>query len=220
MPDYKKTFTPRYRFPGPNTVAFEGESCGRMRVLVLPTGPVYEADNDRARWPCFFPAPLLVITAAAADGRTNMMPCGSTMMVNRHPLTIAACVAYAEINVRYRRRETLAMIEDAGVFGVCVFSDEDRFVEAVNLSGNLSVADGVDKFRRAGLTPIVGRETGTVLVKEAPICYECRLVGTRRLGTHKMLLGEVAAITMDPRLARGDAQLLWHPLPRIVPVED
>ena len=219
MPDYKKTFTPRYRFPGPNTVAFQGRRRGRMRALVLPRGPVYEADNDRARWPCFFPAPLLVITVVAEDGRFNMMPCGSTMMVNRHPLTIAASIAYAEINVRYRRRETLEMIERAGVFGVCVFSDQEHFVEAVNLSGNLSIADGIDKFRDAGLTPLRGRETGTVLVKEAPVCYECRLAEARRLGTHKMLFGEVLAVTLDQRIARGDTRLLWHPLAKIVPAE-
>jgi hypothetical protein len=57
--EYQKSFRADYRFPAKDTVAFEyDEIKGNMAIKYLSPLPEdqVEVDNDRARWPCFFPS--------------------------------------------------------------------------------------------------------------------------------------------------------------------
>jgi len=55
-----------------------------------------------------------LITTWAAPAVPTLIPCGSTTIVSRQPLVVAACVSYASINERYAPRASLELIRKAG----------------------------------------------------------------------------------------------------------
>ena len=216
---YQKSFTPHYRFPAATTVAFEADEfvSGRaVRHLPHETAKQVERDNDRARWPCFFPSSVGMITTETTDGRPNLMPCGSTTIVSRHPLVIAPCVSYAAINARYAPRATLEQIRRTGRFGCGVPYISDNVLEAIRYAGNISWQADPDKIRTAGLT--VDPQSATPRLLELPIHFDCEVRGEVRLGTHSMFLGEVRRISVREDVS-SERPLQWNPWPGIAPVE-
>jgi flavin reductase (DIM6/NTAB) family NADH-FMN oxidoreductase RutF len=197
---YQKGYTPRYKFPAANTVAFEPDDTGHGMAIKhlgpLPEDQV-EANNDRARWPCFFPSPTGMITAWADEGQANLMPCGSTTIISRHPLIIAPCVSYSAINERYAPRASLEIIRKAGSFGCGVAYINDEMTKAIRYSGTTSFANDPEKIANSGLH--TSRRPLAPQLDDLPIHFECDLVGEIRMGTHIMFLGEVKSI-----LVRGD----------------
>ena len=215
---YQKSFTPHYRFPAPSTVAFEGYeiAAGRaVRHLPHEAAEQIERDNDRARWPCFFPSSVGMITCDTPDGRPNLMPCGSTTIVSRHPLIIAPCVSYAAINTRYAPRATLEQIRRTGRFGCGVPYLADHVLEAIRYAGNISWQVDPDKVRSAGLT--IDPRSDTPRLLDLPIHFDCEVRHELRLGTHVMFLGEVRRITVREDLT-SERPLQWNPWAGIAPV--
>ena len=212
---YQKSYTPHYRFPAANTVAFEADEFNARRaVRHLPheAAEQVERDNDRARWPCFFPSSVGMITCETPNGGANLMPCGSTTIVSRHPLVIAACVSYAAINARYAPRATLEQIRRTGRFGCGVPYLADDVLEAIRYAGNTSWEAVPDKIRKAGLT--IDPQSNTPRLLNLPIHFDCEVRGELRLGTHIMFLGEVRRISVRADLT-SDNPLRWNPWPSI-----
>src|SRR4029077_17992196 len=110
-----------------------------------------EVDNDRARWPCFFPSSAGMITSWCEDGTPNVMPCGSTTIVSRNPLVIAPCISYARINDRYAARASLELIRKGGRFRCGVPFINDVVVDAMRYAGKVSITLDRDKVANAGL---------------------------------------------------------------------
>ncbi len=208
---YQKGYTPRYTFPAANTVAFESDDTAHgmaiKHLAPLPEDQV-EVDNDRARWPCFFPSPAGMITTWTADGQPNLMPCGSTTIISRHPLIIAPCVSYSAINERYAPRASLDIIRQAGAFGCGVAYIDDSVTDAIRYSGTTSFSDDPDKIANSGLH--VSRRPLAPQLDDLPIHFECELVGENRLGTHIMFLGEVKSILVRQDLT-PDTPMTWSP---------
>jgi flavin reductase (DIM6/NTAB) family NADH-FMN oxidoreductase RutF len=215
---YAKGFTPDYRFPSSSTVCFEADELhGDMAVKHLPALPEdqVEVDNDRARWPCFFPSSVGLITTWSSEGLPNLMPCGSTTILSRFPLTIAPCVSYARINERYAPRASLPLIRSAGRFGCAVPYLHPQMVEAIWYAGNTSLQHDPCKIANAGLNVLDG---GAVpVLQAAPIHYDCEVVGEVRLGTHIMFLGEVREIRVRPDVSVSNP-LEWYPWAAVEPV--
>jgi flavin reductase (DIM6/NTAB) family NADH-FMN oxidoreductase RutF len=192
---YKKGFTPHYSFPSAGTIAFEADSIENgMAVKYLSPLPEdqVEVDNDKARWPCFFPSSAGMITSWAADGTPNLMPCGSTTIVSRHPLVIAPCVSYARINERYAPRTSLDIIRRTGKFGCGVPFINDVVLDAIRYAGNTSLAKDPQKVARAGLH--VEPNDWAPVLSALPVHFDCQVVDEVALGTHIMFLGEVRRI--------------------------
>ncbi|MBT7136677.1 MAG: hypothetical protein HN889_02320 [Rhodospirillaceae bacterium] len=214
---YQKGYTPNYKFPAANTVAFESDGAENgmaiKHLAPLPEDQV-EVDNDRARWPCFFPSPAGMITTWADDGQANLMPCGSTTIVSRHPLIIAPCVSYSRINERYAPRASLDIIRKAGAFGCGVAYIDDNLTKAIRYSGTTSFSDDEDKIANSGLhssyRPLAPH------LDDLPIHFECQLVGEIRLGTHIMFLGEVKSVLVRNDL-NVDNPMNWCPWADVVP---
>jgi len=208
---YVKTYTPNYRFPAEGTVAFEpDDTFGHLAVRhleQLPGGQVV-VDNERARWPCFFPSSAGMLTAWRDDDRPTAMPCGSTGIVSRFPLTVATCISNSAINERYAPRATLGTVRARGRFGVGVPFVDDAVVRAVSYLGNISARVDPDKVAHAGLTVLAG--DGSPLLAELPVHLECRVAGEVTLGTHVMVLGEVDRIHVRHDVHDGNP-LRWSP---------
>jgi flavin reductase (DIM6/NTAB) family NADH-FMN oxidoreductase RutF len=221
--NYVKPYRPDYVFPTRDTVAFAGKPMSRAvphgaHVLDLPSIPLagQQVDNDSARWPCFFPSSLGVITARAPDGTKAAFPCGSTTVLGRHPMIIGISVSYARINERYAPRASLEVVRAAGRFvcGVAVY--QPAVLEAIRFLGNVSLRDTSEKVENCGLTP---RAVGNAFsFAELPVQFECRIVREIPLGTHCLLLGEVEKVLVDARLS-SSAPLEWCPWAGQQPVE-
>lgn len=216
---YLKGYSADYRFPSTTTVGFEHDDVrDGMAVRHLPTGVAAEAqvelDNDRARWPCFFPSSVGMISTWAGDGTPNLMPCGSTTVVSRQPMVIAPSISYRTINERYAARHTFEILERTGRFTCGVpFLDED-LIEAMTYAGNVSLTDNPTKVTDAGLA--FEPEEWAPLLARLPVSYECEVVGTQPLGTHAMIFGEVRRVLVRSDVTR-DNPLEWCPWPDVAP---
>lgn len=215
---YLKGYTPQYAFPSAGTIAFEADGFENgMAIKRLPPLPEdqVEVDNDRARWPCFFPSSAALITTWTDDGLPNLMPCGSTTVISRHPFVIAPCVSYAAINERYAPRQSLELIRKRGKFGCGVPFISDAVITAIRYAGNVSIASDPHKVAHSGLS-VVPNEWAPEL-PALPIHSECEVVGEVRLGTHIMFLGEVRRIRVRADV-RPDNPVEWYPWACVRPV--
>jgi flavin reductase (DIM6/NTAB) family NADH-FMN oxidoreductase RutF len=213
---YWKRYTPHYAYPSSGTIAFEADTVvNGMVVKHLPPLPEdqVEVDNDRARWPCFFPSSLGMITTWTEEGTPNVMPCGSTTIVSRHPLVIASCVSYAAINERYAPRATLGIIRDTGKFGCGIPFINDSIVAAIEYAGNVSFREDPQKVANAGLE--VEQAQWSPVILALPIHFDCEVVGEVRLGTHVMFLGKVRRIQVRADVGM-DNPLEWYPCANVV----
>ncbi|WP_026733397.1 flavin reductase [Fischerella sp. PCC 9605] len=214
---YKKGYTPHYAFPSAGTIAFEADAVFHgMAVKYLPPLPEdqVEVDNDRARWPCFFPSSAGMITSWSPEGYPNLMPCGSTTIVSRHPLVITPCVSYARINERYAPRVSLDIIRKTGKFGCGVPFINDVVINAIRYAGNTSLAKDSQKIARAGLE-VEPNEWAPVL-PALPLHFDCQVIGEVTLGTHIMFLGEVRRIQVRADVT-PENPIEWCPWADVVP---
>ena len=208
---FVKAYQPDYVFPSAGTIAFTAdEHSDGFAIKHLPPLPEdqVEVDNDRARWPCFFPSSVGLITVEDGEGRVGGMACGSTTILSRHPLTVAICVSYARINERYARRASLDLLERADRFGCGVPHYDPDVLEAIRYLGNISRPSDPGKVENCGLTPV--RMGGSIGFAELPVHYDCRIVERKRLGTHVLILGEVENVFVH-RDVTPDNALEWCP---------
>jgi flavin reductase (DIM6/NTAB) family NADH-FMN oxidoreductase RutF len=213
---YQKGYTPEYYFPSFNTVAFEYDCIENgMAVKLLPRLPEdqVEVDNDRARWPCFFPSSAGLITTWGESDVPNLMPCGSTSVLIRHPLCIGICVAYAEINIRYAPRGSARALNETGRFGCGVPFIHATIIDAMKYAGNVSIDKDKQKIQNAGLE-VIAHEWAPML-SALPIHFDCEVKKTVRLGTHVLYLGEVKAIHIREDISPFNP-LAWFPYPDVI----
>lgn len=216
--EYQKSFRADYRFPAKDTVAFEfDEIRANMAVKYLSPLPEdqVEVDNDRARWPCFFPSSAGMITTNPQDGPATCMPCGSTTVVSRHPLVIAPCISYSAINVRYAPRASLKALMEQERFGCGVPFAGDQVLDAIAYLGNVSYAADRDKIAHSGLHLKDGARTP--ILAELPIHFDCKVIDKVHLGTHLMFLGEVERVFVRPDVT-PENPLAWCPWPVVADV--
>lgn len=217
---FTKPYNPNYIFPSTSTVSFDYDvDLNGMAVCFLPPQPIHEIklDNDRARWPCFFPSSAGLITTWAADGRPNLMPCGSTTVISRHPLVIATCISYARINQRYGPRATLEMIRRGGHFGCGVPFLHRDVIQAIRYAGNVSFDEDLDKVRNAGLEWIA--DDASPRLPALPIHYDCEVIDEIRLGTHVMFCGKVRRIVVRNDVTPENG-MTWRPWADVRPRPD
>jgi flavin reductase (DIM6/NTAB) family NADH-FMN oxidoreductase RutF len=186
-----------------------------MAVKYLP--PLLQdqvkTDNDQSRWPCFFPSSLGMITSWADKKTPNLMPCGSTIIVSRHPLTVGICVAYSAINERYAPRSSLGFIRKNRAFTCGVAFIDDAIVEAVHYAGTTSFSEDACKLANTGLTFESGEQAP--YLPALPVHFECMLVGEHPMGTHVLFLGEVTRIIIRKDVTPNNP-FRWRPWADVV----
>ena len=188
-------------------------AAGGLPVVLPPLArDQVQVDNDRARWPCFFPSSVGMITTWTKDGVANLMPCGSTTLLSRQPLVICPAVSYAAINQRYAPRSTLDIIRETGRFSCGVPYLSDKVMSAIRYAGNVSLNHDLNKVENSGLERS-GSEWSPRF-RDLPVHFDCQVTGEVRLGTHILFLGEVKRISV-----RGDVTpanpIQWCPWARL-----
>lgn len=213
---YKKSFSPHYYFPSENTVAFEyNKVMDGMAVKYLPPLPEdqVEVDDDRARWPSFFPSSAGIITTWGEENIPNLMPCGSTSVLIRNPFCIGICVAYAEINIRYAPRGSLKALEKNGRFGCGVPFINPLITDAIKYAGNVSISNDKNKVENSGLE--VWNDNWAPVLPALPLHFDCEIKKVIRLGTHFLFLAEVKTIRVREDVSQMN-QINWYPFPEII----
>ncbi len=212
---YQKGYASDYMFPAKSTTAFFYDKIENgMCIKHLPPLPEdqVEVDNDKARWPCFFPSSVGMITTWGEDGTPNLMPCGSTSILIRHPLCIAICVSYAKVNVRYAPRASLDTLLKNKKFICGVPFVNETVINGIKYAGNISSAQDKHKIANAGLA-FVSEDEGPLL-NALPVHFKCKVVEIVRLGTHFLFLGQTESILVREDVSTEN-KLNWYSYPDV-----
>ena len=132
------------------------------------------------------PAPVWVIGTYDSAGAPNLMTaawCG------------VACSKPPAVSVSLREATySYANIVDRKAFTVSIPS-----AHQARQADFLGVASGrdVDKFSAAGLTATRSDLVDAPYVAEFPLCLECRLLHTLKIGLHTLFVGEIVDVKAD-----------------------
>ena len=106
-----------------------------------------------------------------------------------------------------RQRYTYELISKHNEFGINIPTVEQ--IELVRICGSVSGRD-VDKYEKAGVTPVPGVKIESCLIKECPLSLECQVVHQVDFrGTHQWFVGEIKAVHIDDAYSRDQALMFW-----------
>jgi len=136
-----------------------------------------------------FPTPVLAVGSYDKEGRPNVMTAAWAGICCSQP----PCVAVSLRKATY----SYANIVLRNAFTISIPSQEQwRKADFFGLaSGSL-----MDKFAKAGLTPVRGAFVDAPYVEEFPLVLECRLLQTIELGLHTQFVGEILDVKADPSI--------------------
>ena len=121
-----------------------------------------------------------VVTTLGAEGRTGLTAT-AVASVSDAPPTVLACLAQSS--------RTLAAIEASGVF--CINSLPADLIELAEIFASRRGIDGEARFATARWGTLA---TGAPVLLDAVSAFDCRLVATHDIATHRILIGEVAGL--------------------------
>lgn len=88
------------------------------------------------------------------------------------------------------------MIKETGEFVINLTTKD--MVRGTDLCGVRSGRD-TDKWELSGFTKEEASKVKCPLVKESPVCIECRVTEIKKLGSHDMFMAEILAVDADDR---------------------
>ncbi|UZF94256.1 flavin reductase family protein [Bosea sp. NBC_00550] len=121
-----------------------------------------------------------VVTTQGPDGRTGLTAT-AIASVSDSPPTVLACIA--------RTSRTLAAIEASGAF--CINTLPADLVELAEIFASRRGIDGEARFMTARWDTLA---TGSPVLLDAVSAFDCRLVSTYDIASHRILIGEVVGI--------------------------
>ena len=133
-----------------------------------------------------YPLPAVLVSVADREGKMNMITVAWVGTVCTNPPMVT-------ISVR-PERYSYHMIDESGEFVINLTTE--KLACAADYCGVRSGRD-VDKFKETKLTPEKAEHVKCPLIKESPVCIECRVVRKEELGSHHMFLAEVLAVHVD-----------------------
>ncbi len=107
--------------------------------------------------------------------------------------TLCSSPPMCYISVR-RERKSYEIIKANGEFVINLTNEALSF--AADWCGVRSGRD-YNKFKEMSLTPVMAEKVNAPIIKEAPLCIECRVKEIVTLGTHDMFISEVINIQAD-----------------------
>ena len=130
-----------------------------------------------------YPLPAVLVTAADSQGRANVFTAAWTGTVCTNPPMVY-------ISVR-PERFSHHMILETGEFVLNLTTE--KLAYAVDYCGVKSGRD-TDKFRKLKLWTEPASEVKAPMIKDAPVCIECRVTEVKHLGSHDLFLAKVLAV--------------------------
>lgn len=109
--------------------------------------------------------------------------------------TICTNPAMCYISVR-PERHSYDLIKNSGEFVINLTTEDMAF--ATDWCGVKSGKD-VNKFEAMGLTPVMGEMVKAPIIKESPLCIECRVKEIVKLGSHDMFIAEVLNVQANKK---------------------
>ena len=120
------------------------------------------------------------IITSCHEGRRFGMTATAVCSASADPPTVLICVN--------RGTTTHQAIDDAQVFCVNVLRHEDRELSGLFSGGGAGEIRGEDRFRSAKWAQLA---TGSPVLENALVSFDCRVVNRLVHGTHSIFLGEV-----------------------------
>ena len=134
----------------------------------------------------FIPMPV-VLVGTQVEGRANFMAVGWCARVNGNPPMIACGIA--------KNHYTPKGMEESKTFSINIPSSD--LLEKTDYCGLVS---GAKTDKSEVFTAFYGSLETAPMIKECPICIECRLVQTVTLPTHYLYIGEIIGAYADERV--------------------
>ncbi|WP_449242196.1 flavin reductase family protein [Desulfovibrio sp.] len=136
---------------------------------------------------------LTTIVGAHCGGRPNFLAVAHLSPMNH------GRPQYLAIGLNQSHHTNAGIVEN-GQFSICIPSQD--LLEKTDYVGLVS-GKTTDK---SGLFDIFhGRLPAAPLIRECPVCMECRLHQTLVLGTHDIFIGELVTTHADPSVLTGGA---------------
>lgn len=138
------------------------------------------------------PVPCVLISCADENGNANVMTAAWAGTVCSDPVMVS-------VSIR-KSRYSHDIIEKTGEFVMNLTTEE--MVRAVDYAGIYS-GRKIDKFNLKGrlhLTKEKAHIVNAPCIKESPVCLECKVKQTLRLGSHDMFVAEVVSTDIDEKL--------------------
>ncbi len=145
---------------------------------------------SRAIWkPGTFVYPIPAVMVSVGDmEKSNIITVAWTGIINTDP-------AMVYISVR-KNRYSYNIIKETKEFVINLTNE--KLAYATDWCGVKSGKD-VDKFKEMKLTKEKAKFVRCPLIKESPVCIECRVKEIRELGSHTMFISEVLSIDADDK---------------------
>ncbi len=135
-----------------------------------------------------YPLPAVLVTVRDRDGRDNVFTAAWAGTVCTNPPMVS-------ISVR-PERFSHHMILETGEFVINLTTEE--MARAVDYCGVKSGRD-LDKFQALGLETEAASEVKVLMIKNSPVCIECKVAEVMHLGSHDLFLAKVAAVHADEK---------------------
>ncbi|KPJ61338.1 MAG: flavin reductase [Planctomycetes bacterium DG_23] len=133
-----------------------------------------------------YPLPAVLVTCVDEAGKPNIITIAWAGVVCSQPPMVSIAIR--------PHRYSHPLIAASGEFVVNIPGEE--LLRQTDGCGMVSGRD-VDKFEKFGLTPEPGSKTKVPLIKECPVCLECKVTERLSLGTHDLFIGEVLAVHIE-----------------------
>ena len=132
-----------------------------------------------------YPLPAVMVTSGDMK-KSNIITIAWTGIIASDPAT-------TYISVR-KHRHSYNIIKENMEF--CINLTTEDLVYATDICGVKS-GENMDKFKELKLTKEEGKIVKCPLIKESPVCIECKVKEIKEMGSHDMFIAEIVAVNVD-----------------------
>lgn len=145
-------------------------------------------------------APLPSVMVSCSDGKEdNIITIAWTGIINSEP-------PMTYISVR-ENRHSFPMLKKTKEFVINIPNED--LVFAMDHCGCRSGKDE-NKFETMQLTKVYGDTVKCPMIAEAPINLECKVVGTKKLGSHVMFMAEIVGVHVNEELVQKTGRIAYE----------
>lgn len=139
-----------------------------------------------------YPVPAVMVTCGDMD-KSNIITIAWTGIINTDP-------AMTYISIR-KERYSHEIISNTKEFVINLVPR--NLVRALDYSG-VRTGRKEDKFKKLGLTKEKAENVNVPLIKESPVCLECKVEKVIELGSHDMFIAKIISVDVDEKYLNED----------------